>query len=139
VALGTEAAMLRVGEPGAAGVRGGCALGGGLCLYLLATAVYRGRLTGRWAVSRFAVAALAAAVIPGLAVLPGLAALAVASTLVIVLAGAEHPRRTPSTPTGAALVLPAHPVVEHAEDDRTQSAGSAGPRPVPGRAGSPAG
>jgi low temperature requirement protein LtrA len=90
VALGLQSAMERVADPAVPGRTGGVAIGGGLALYLLATALYWWRTTGRRPRLRLAAAAVTLALVPALVAVPALVSLALAAAVPLVLAAAER-------------------------------------------------
>jgi len=89
-ALGIETTMAEVADAAASGWFPAIALGGGVSLYLAGTGLVWRRVSGEWAVLRFAAATLALVLIPALAFVPALLALALVLLVVLALAVAEQ-------------------------------------------------
>jgi low temperature requirement protein LtrA len=90
VALGIETTMHEVAGWHAIGWFAACGLGGGVALYLAGTGFVWRRVSGEWALVRFAGATLAVLLIPALALAPAVVALALEFVLIVVVAVAEQ-------------------------------------------------
>jgi low temperature requirement protein LtrA len=89
-ALGVEQAMHSIDDLHVLGLFGGCALGGGVALYIAGTGFIWRRVAGEWALIRFAGATLCVLLVPLLAVLPAIVGLAVIAAIVGLVVGAEQ-------------------------------------------------
>jgi low temperature requirement protein LtrA len=90
VALGIETTMHEVTGWHALGWFAACALGGGVGLYLAGTGFVWRRVSGEWALIRFAGATLAVLLVPALAFVPAVVALAIAFVVVVAVAVVEQ-------------------------------------------------
>ena len=89
-ALGIEQAMHAIEEPYALGLFAAIALGGGTALYIAGTAFIWRRVSGEWALIRFAGATACVALVPLLAIVPAAGSLAIAAILVALVVVVEQ-------------------------------------------------
>lgn len=89
-ALGIETTVGHVADAIPPGLYSAAALGGGAALYIAGTGFIWRRVSGEWALLRFAAATLLLLVIPVLALVPALVSLALVFVIVVALAVAEE-------------------------------------------------